>query len=218
MSLSTQGCKKPQATFRVLVIEDDDRVARLVMVNLTRAGLQAHHATDGDSGCNAFEELKPHLLLLDLGLPGVDGFDVCARIRRRSTVPIIILTARDGGKDQIRSFKLGADDYVTKPFHPQILLERIRAHLRRTYPTADTSAALAQTPLTMEQPAQAPQQQIAHLQRMEMLSAMPPGWASCQSCSFVAPFVQFQSRVENYAAGLLCPQCESAQTPALAAC
>jgi len=119
--------------FRILVIEDDPAVARLILVNLAKAGLDCRYAPDGVAGLVAFQETKPHLVLLDIMMPGMNGRDVCARIRETSTVPIIMLTAVTGDENQVQGFKIGADDYVTKPFTPQALIARVVAHLRRAY-------------------------------------------------------------------------------------
>ncbi len=119
--------------FRILVVEDEPAVARLILMNLAKAGLDCRYAPDGPSGLAAFQETKPHLVLLDLMMPGMNGRDVCARIRETSNVPIIMLTAVSGEEAQVQGFKVGADDYVTKPFNPKTLLARVVAHLRRVY-------------------------------------------------------------------------------------
>src|SRR5688500_14085714 len=115
----------PGAKFRVLVIEDDTEVARLILLNLSRAGLDCRYAPDGPTCLSAFIEADPHLVLLDLMLPGFDGRAVCMQIREHSTVPIVIMTALTGEEPQIQCFKLGADDYVTKPFNPKLLVARV---------------------------------------------------------------------------------------------
>ena len=116
---------------RVLVIDDERRYRELLELNLRRRGYQLTLAGDGLTGLNLFERDSPDIVLLDLMLPDLDGFEVCRRIREYSHVPIIILSARLEEAQKVRGLRLGADDYVTKPFGPEELLARIEAALRR---------------------------------------------------------------------------------------
>ncbi|MBO2520628.1 MAG: response regulator transcription factor [Clostridia bacterium] len=118
---------------RILVIEDDPAISELITYHLTREGMQVLTAADGREALAIFNANHPDLLLLDLMLPGLDGFEVCRRVRQASDVPIIILTAKGQEDDRVRGFELGADDYVTKPFSPKELVARIRAVLRRSH-------------------------------------------------------------------------------------
>src|SRR5687768_14131626 len=93
--------------FRILVVEDDSNIARLVMANLTRAGLECRYAVDGNAGFAAFQETNPHLVLTDIMMPGLNGRDLCAKIRETSNVPIIMMTAADSEEGQVNSFKAG---------------------------------------------------------------------------------------------------------------
>src|SRR5262245_13422026 len=114
-----------------LVVEDEDSIASLVRSYLERDGFNVVHAR---AGGEALEELEKHpvrVVVLDIGLPDMDGFDVCRSIRERSRVPILMLTARDEEPDRVSGLELGADDYVTKPFSPRELLARVKAVLRR---------------------------------------------------------------------------------------
>ncbi|HEX7102995.1 MAG TPA: response regulator transcription factor [Nitrolancea sp.] len=117
---------------RILVIEDDLHIANLLRVYLKREGYEAHMANDGREGLRLFGEIEPDLVVLDLMLPGLHGRDVCRAIRTRSAVPIIMLTALDDERDVIEGLDLGADDYITKPFKPAVLLARVRSALRRS--------------------------------------------------------------------------------------
>jgi len=117
---------------RILVVEDDARIADLVARNLTAAGYECHHAPDGGRALADVARLKPALIVLDLGLPGVDGLEVTRRLRRESDVPILMVTARTGEGDKLLGLELGADDYVTKPFSVGELVARVRALLRRS--------------------------------------------------------------------------------------
>ena len=116
----------------VLVVEDDRKIADVVRIYLERDGFRAVLAYDGHEALLLAESEQPALIVLDLLLPGLDGREVCRRIRQRSSVPIIMLTALRGEGVTLRGLELGADDYITKPFSPRELLARIRAVLRRT--------------------------------------------------------------------------------------
>ena len=115
----------------VLVIEDEIRISRLVTDYLEAAGFDVSQAADGQAGLSLFRSVRPDLIVLDLGLPGMDGLDVVREVRASSSVPVIILTARGDETDRIVGLELGADDYVTKPFSPKELVARVRALLRR---------------------------------------------------------------------------------------
>ena len=115
----------------ILVVEDELKIARLVRDYLEQAGYSVLTAPDGESGLTLWRSHTPDLVVLDLGLPGMDGYDIARTMRRESMVPIIMLTARTEETDKIVGLELGADDYVTKPFSPRELVARVRALLRR---------------------------------------------------------------------------------------
>jgi len=117
---------------RILVVEDDTRIAEVIARNLEAAGFECHVAHDGDRGLAEFARLHPALVLLDLGLAGLDGLEVTRRIRKDSDVPILMVTARTGEGDKLIGLEIGADDYVTKPFSTVELVARVRALLRRS--------------------------------------------------------------------------------------
>jgi len=121
----------------ILVIEDDPQIADLLRRGLIYEGYSVTVAADGPTGLTAARDRPPDLVLLDLMLPGMDGLTVCARLRAASSVPILILTARDAVPDRVKGLDAGADDYVVKPFNFDELLARIRAQLRRRAPAAD---------------------------------------------------------------------------------
>jgi DNA-binding response OmpR family regulator len=116
---------------RVLYVEDDARLARLTAEYLESHGLEVHIVPGGDDAVADVHRIRPDVVLLDLMLPGVDGFEVCRQIRRRHDVPIIMVTARTEQEDRVRGLEGGADDYVAKPFQSRELLARVRAQARR---------------------------------------------------------------------------------------
>jgi DNA-binding response OmpR family regulator len=115
----------------VLVVDDEPNIADLVDLYLTREGFRVVKATTGEAGVRAVAEHRPRLVVLDVGLPDIDGLEVCRRLRQQSSIPVIFLTARDGEIDRVLGLELGADDYVTKPFSPAELVARVKAVLRR---------------------------------------------------------------------------------------
>ncbi|MEM8997200.1 MAG: response regulator transcription factor [Acidobacteriota bacterium] len=121
----------PDGTPRLLLIDDDRKLAALVLEYLEPQGFSVDTADDGPGGLERALADPPDLVILDLMLPGLDGLEVCRRLRARSAVPILMLTARGDETDRIVGLELGADDYLPKPFNPRELLARIRAILRR---------------------------------------------------------------------------------------
>lgn len=116
---------------RVLIVDDEEGILELVEYHLRRAGFDVLLAHTGLEGYRMATEASPDLVVLDLMLPDMDGFEVCRRIRRKSDVPVLMLTARTDDVDKIVGLEIGADDYVTKPFNPRELVARVRALLRR---------------------------------------------------------------------------------------
>jgi DNA-binding response OmpR family regulator len=125
----------------VLVVEDDRSIADVLRLHLSRAGYGVHIEHDGSGGLAQVGALRPALVLLDVGLPGLDGIEVCRRMRAQDDwTPVIFVTARDDEVDRVLGLELGADDYVTKPFSPRELVSRIAAVLRRSSGSVDSSA------------------------------------------------------------------------------
>jgi len=120
---------------RVLIVEDESKIAQLIAKNLGVIGLETILAEDGIQGFDRFTKEEPDLVILDLMLPGIDGLEVCRRLRAGGPVPILILTAKDTVNDRIQGLDMGADDYMVKPFNLDELLARIRALLRRAQPS-----------------------------------------------------------------------------------
>jgi two-component system KDP operon response regulator KdpE len=124
---------------RALIIDDEVQIRRLLRVTLEGAGYEVHEAEAGEPGMQAAALTRPDVILLDLGLPDVDGLAVLARLREWSNTPVVVLTVRDGEEDKVAALDAGADDYVTKPFSSAELLARLRAAQRRVQPRADTA-------------------------------------------------------------------------------
>jgi len=127
---------------RVLVVEDDEGIRDMLKYNLTAAGFTVQEASDGASGLRTARTARPDLVLLDLMLPGMSGFDFCRALRRSSRVPIIIITAKDSEVDKIVGLELGADDYITKPCSIREVLARVHAVLRRAQTEANEPKAI----------------------------------------------------------------------------
>lgn len=125
---------------RILVVDDDPGIGEVVQLFLRAEGFDTQVATSGPEALSKFDDYQPHLVLLDLNLPGLDGISVCRSIRETSGTPIVMLTARTDSHDIVAGLEAGADDYVEKPFNEKVLVARIRACMRR--PVASTSAAL----------------------------------------------------------------------------
>ena len=132
MSSGTPG---PQ----LLLVEDEQSIGSLVSAYLEQSGYRIAWVRSGEEALLDLDRVRPRLVILDVGLPGQDGFDVCREIRARSSVPIVMLTARDEEADRVAGLEVGADDYVTKPFSPRELAARVKAVLRRTDPAPRTA-------------------------------------------------------------------------------
>src|SRR5512137_957873 len=117
----------------ILVVDDDPAQVKVIEMSLREANYEPITATNGEEGLKAFRLHQPDLVVLDVMMPGMDGWETCYRIRQISTVPIIFLTGRQTTDDKVSGFKLGADDYLVKPFLPDELLARVESVLRRTY-------------------------------------------------------------------------------------
>ena len=127
---------------KVLIVEDDANIAELLHLYLEKEGFETQVAKDGGKGVELFRSFQPDLVLLDIMLPVMDGWAVCAKIRETSQVPIIMLTAKSEVFDRIQGLEMGADDYIVKPFEMKELIARINAVLRRTEIPNDTSKKL----------------------------------------------------------------------------
>jgi len=125
---------------KILIVEDEKTIVDIIAFNLNKEGYDVIYAYDGKTGLELALTENPELILLDVMMPQMDGYEVCKAVRKKSQVPIIMLTARAEEVDKVLGLELGADDYVTKPFGIRELLARVKANLRRTDPPADAQA------------------------------------------------------------------------------
>ncbi len=133
---------------KVLVVDDDTAIAEMIGIVLRAEGFEPSFCADGSEAVAAFHSARPDLVLLDLMLPGMDGIEVCARIREESGVPIIMLTAKSDTTDVVKGLESGADDYIVKPFNPKELVARIRTRLRPA--SSDAAGSLTVGDLTLD--------------------------------------------------------------------
>lgn len=125
---------------KILIVDDDNNIAELISLYLTKECFETEIVNDGESALSSFETFRPNLILLDLMLPGIDGYQVCREIRSKSATPIIMLSAKGEVFDKVLGLELGADDYMEKPFDTKELVARVKAVLRR-YKTAPEPAS-----------------------------------------------------------------------------
>lgn len=127
---------------RILIVDDDEMISELISLYLAKEMYETSIVSDGYEALKAFETFQPHLILLDLMLPGIDGYEVCREIRKTSNTPIIMLSAKGEVFDKVLGLELGADDYIIKPFDSKELVARVKAILRRTAVSTPQSAQL----------------------------------------------------------------------------
>ena len=145
------GCRREGCELRtILVVEDEPKILRIVCDYLDRAGFRSVEAVDGRTALQLAQRDKPDLVVLDLGLPDMDGLDVIRRLRERSRVPVVVLTARGEESDRLVGLELGADDYVVKPFSPKEVVARVRAVLRRTEQAAEPGRVVRAGDVTVD--------------------------------------------------------------------
>ncbi|MGB2894781.1 MAG: response regulator transcription factor [Anaerolineales bacterium] len=137
---------------KILVIDDEPKIIQLTQDYLENAGFSVMSAGDGERALAVIHAEPPDLVVLDLGLPGMDGLDVCRSIRKTSNLPIIMLTARDEETDKLVGLEIGADDYITKPFSPKELVARVRSVLRRSKLAQETREVIHVGDVTLDLP------------------------------------------------------------------
>ncbi len=126
---------------KILIVDDDVNIAELISLYLTKECYDTHMVHDGEEALTAYEQYQPNLILLDLMLPGIDGYQVCRELRTKSNVPIIMLSAKGEIFDKVLGLELGADDYIIKPFDSKELVARVKAVLRRYHPSKADKAS-----------------------------------------------------------------------------
>lgn len=131
---------------KILIVDDDENIAELISLYLTKECFDTSIVNDGESALKEFLEYQPNLILLDLMLPGIDGYEVCRQIRRTSEIPIIMLSAKGETFDKVLGLELGADDYIIKPFDSKEMVARVKAVLRRFKSASTQSAEPAEQP------------------------------------------------------------------------
>jgi DNA-binding response OmpR family regulator len=182
----------PDGKFRVLIVEDDPFIGRLILTNLTKAGLQGRLATDGIDGLAEFKNFEPHLVLSDIMMPGIDGRQLCATIRGISLIPIILITAADTSEAELNALKSGADDYIAKPFEPKTLVARVMTIIRRVY-RYDVQA----------------HQSVGTQSVVPAAGQAPAGhWVSCNSCGYIGPHEKFRKENSKGQRYMMCPHCQ----------
>jgi len=139
------SAERPPAAVRVLVVDDEPQILRALRINLSVRGYEVITAATGAAALRAAAEKHPDVVVLDLGLPDIDGVEVLAGIRGWSSMPVIVLSARTDSSDKVQALDTGADDYVTKPFGMDELLARLRAAVRRSASAAEESAPIVET-------------------------------------------------------------------------
>ncbi len=181
-----------QSRFNVLVVEDEAPIARLIEANLRKARLGCRVVKTGREALMIARRNEADLILLDLGLPDMSGLEVCRKVRESSNVPIIMATARNDVQDQMQGLRAGADDYVTKPFDPQLLVARVVAQLRRAhrYSTDATGSDAASSVV-----------------QSSAETNIPAGWHKCDGCSYLGPRAKFESLNDQFKVEQSCPHC-----------
>jgi two-component system alkaline phosphatase synthesis response regulator PhoP len=143
---------------KILIIEDEIEISKILASYLEKAAYQVISAARGDQGLSLWEHSKPDLILLDINMPGMDGLEVAREIRKKSDIPIIMITARVEESDKLIGLELGADDYVTKPFSPREVVARVKTVLRRSNPKPQTNQILREMDLEIDLEAHAVRQ------------------------------------------------------------
>lgn len=143
---------------KILIIEDEIEISKILASYLEKAGYQVISAARGDQGLSLWEHSKSDLILLDINMPGMDGLEVAREIRKKSDIPIIMITARVEESDKLIGLELGADDYITKPFSPREVVARVKTVLRRSNPKPHTNQILREMDLEIDLDAHAVRQ------------------------------------------------------------
>ncbi len=211
---------KSAQKFQVLVVEDDMGRAHSLLSNLMALNMECRHAPNGALALAAFCEQMPHLVLLDVMMPGIDGYEVCTQMRAMSTVPILLMNESMSDDNVMRGLKIGADDYLVKSMNEQVLSAHVIAWLRRVYqydreetpasPLERVRAAAANAPAANAPTSQPSPHPAAGLSsEMARTQINPPaGWLRCEGCGYMGPRAKFQQTAPADKR-LFCPACHS---------
>lgn len=183
--------------FRLLLLEDDEAAARLILGFLERTGFACGHAADAENGMAVFNESQPHLLLSQNASEAIDGPAFCRWVREKSAIPVLMIGPSDESAE-VGAFKIGADDYLAQPLRPAILMARVVAHLRRAY-RYNTPPAPANNPFGLP------------LDEEKVAGTLPTGWAECDQCGYVGPRFKFEKKNVFDEIKMTCPNCQSTE-------
>lgn len=197
--------------YRVLLVEEDVELARPLCANLVRANLDCRFAPDAATGWQAFENAKPHIALLSLGLPNLGGIVLCPRIREQSAIPIITVSIRKRKEDHLHALKLGADDFIVRPLDDDLLLARVLTLLRRAY-HYDVKTTQHDTKTGQVEPKLIQEAVVAPALQSTIQSTIPADWVTCDSCEYMGPSHRFNRLNALGERAMLCPHCNEAQT------
>ena len=179
--------------FRILVVEDDAAILKLLSIQIRMANFDCYTANTGTDGWTQCKQIDPHLVLTDINMPGMTGHELVEKIRETSAIPIIMMTAANSDDSQMHGFKVGADDYIPKPFNPKLLMARVIANLRRVYrydSGASSDAATAKAPASPSM-------------------GIPAGWAKCEACGYIGPESRFEAHDPQGNKIAQCPNCRN---------
>ncbi len=183
-------------TFLILIIAKNPEVEGLMQTLLKASGFECQFAPQGGLGLSMFESNPADLVLISTALPDRNGFEVCLKIREKSTVPILMVTTKRNTEEEFRGLKVGADAYLEEPFNSRLVMAHIVAQLRRTY-KYDGQSKNSEVSADDEQS-----------------TPIPVGWASCEACHYMGPQTHFQKVSNEGDSELICPNCGAEQRAA----
>ncbi len=183
-----------KTTFSILIIAKNPEVEGLMQTLLKASGFECQFAPQGGLGLSMFESNPADMVLISTELPDRNGFEVCLKLREKSTVPVLMVTTKRSTEEEFRGLKVGADAYLEEPFNSRLVMAHIVAQLRRTY----------------KYDGQSKNSEVAEAEN-EQATLVPAGWASCEACHYMGPQTQFQTVSSEGDAELVCPNCGAEQ-------
>lgn len=212
--------------YRILLVEDEADLAKMLSMLLATFDMDCRSAADGPDALREYSQWKPHLVLLDVMLPGMSGHEVCAKIRETDATPVIMLTARGEIENEVTGLKSGADDYIRKPYNTRVLAARVVALLRRAYrydacancddgnadeeeTTADDNGIAKRQTMKAALSALAAQSGVPkEITEPVETEIVPAGWASCERCGYMGPRQKFENQDAFGKPKAICPVCK----------